>query len=87
LLPLRPDGATPSGTGKPYFRISRRIGRRERPQAEQARPYLGFFFNFLQDFQVKNVQGGEGKIVAKLTFVNGAAKWAIIDKDRAVLLW
>src|SRR5271165_5618933 len=43
LLPLRPDGATPSGTGKPYFRISRRIGRRERPQAEQARPYLGFF--------------------------------------------
>ena len=36
---------------------------------------------------VKNVQGGEGKIVAKLTFVNGAVKWAIIDKDRAVLLW
>ena len=35
---------------------------------------------------VKNVQGGEGKIVAKLTFVNGAVKWAVIDKDRAVLL-
>jgi hypothetical protein len=36
---------------------------------------------------VKNVQGGEGKIVAKLTFVNGAVKLAIVDKDRAVLLW
>jgi hypothetical protein len=36
---------------------------------------------------VKNVQGGEGKIVAKLTFVNDAVKWAFIDKDRAVLLW
>jgi hypothetical protein len=35
---------------------------------------------------VKNVQGGEGNIVAKLTFVNGAVKWAFIDKDRAVLL-
>ena len=35
---------------------------------------------------VKNVQGGQGKIVAKLTFANGAVKWAIIDKDRAVLL-
>ena len=40
---LRPDGAAPSGTGKPYFRIARRIGRRERPQAEQARPHLGLF--------------------------------------------
>jgi hypothetical protein len=29
---------------------------------------------------VKNVQGGEGKIVAKLTFVNGAVKLAIIDR-------
>jgi hypothetical protein len=36
---------------------------------------------------VKNVQGGEGKIVAKLTFVNGVAKWAFFEKDRAVLLW
>jgi hypothetical protein len=36
---------------------------------------------------VKNVQGGKGKIVAKLTFVNGAVKWAFFDKDRAVLLW
>jgi hypothetical protein len=36
---------------------------------------------------VKNVQGGEGKIVAKLTLVNGAIKWAFIDKDQAVLLW
>jgi hypothetical protein len=35
---------------------------------------------------VKNVQGGEGKIVAKLTFLNGAVKWAFFDKDRAVLL-
>ena len=35
----------------------------------------------------KNVQRGEGKLVAKLTFVNGAVKWAFIDKDRAVLLW
>ena len=36
---------------------------------------------------VKKVQKEEGKLVAKLTFVNGAVKWAIIDKDRAVLLW
>ena len=36
---------------------------------------------------VKDVQSGTGKIVAKLTFANGAVKWAIIDKDRAVLLW
>ena len=36
---------------------------------------------------VKNVQGGEGKIVAKLTFVNDVVKWAFIVKDRAVLLW
>jgi len=36
---------------------------------------------------VKNVQGGNGKIVAKLTFVNAAVKWAFIDRDRAVLLW
>jgi hypothetical protein len=35
---------------------------------------------------VKDVQSGTGKIVAKLTFVNGAVKWAIIEKDRAVLL-
>jgi len=35
----------------------------------------------------KNVQRGEGKLVAKLTFVNGAVKWAFIDKGRAVLLW
>jgi len=35
---------------------------------------------------VKDVQSGTGKIVAKLTFANGAVKWAIIDKDRAVLL-
>jgi hypothetical protein len=35
---------------------------------------------------VKNVQRGQGKTVAKLTFVNGAVKWAFIDKDRAVLL-
>ena len=36
---------------------------------------------------VKKVQKEEGKLVAKLTFVNGAVKWAFIDKDRAVLLW
>jgi hypothetical protein len=30
---------------------------------------------------VKNVQGGGGKIVAKLTFVNGAVKWAFIEKQ------
>jgi hypothetical protein len=36
---------------------------------------------------VKNVQREEGKLVAKLTFVNGAEKWAFIDKDRALLLW
>jgi hypothetical protein len=34
---------------------------------------------------VKNVQGGIGKIVANIPFVNGAVKWATIDKDRAVL--
>jgi hypothetical protein len=35
---------------------------------------------------VQPVQGGEGKLVAKLTFVNGAVKWAFIEKDWAVLL-
>ena len=35
---------------------------------------------------VKDIQPGTGKIVAKLTFVNGAVKWAFIDNDRAVLL-
>jgi hypothetical protein len=36
---------------------------------------------------VKNVQGGDGKIVAKITFTNGAVKWAFIDEDQAVLMW
>src|SRR5580704_13684095 len=44
LLPLRPDGATPSETEKPYFRIARRIGGRERLRAELAWPYLGLSF-------------------------------------------
>jgi DNA invertase Pin-like site-specific DNA recombinase len=48
---------------------------------------LTFGATILTAGPVKNVQGGEGKIVAKLTFVNGAVKLAIIDKDRAVLLW
>ena len=34
---------------------------------------------------VKHINGGEGKIISKLTFINGAVKWAFIDKDRAVL--
>jgi hypothetical protein len=48
---------------------------------------LTFGVTVLTAGPVKSVQGGEGKIVAKLTFVNGAVKWAFIDKDRAVLLW
>jgi len=28
----------------------------------------------------------KGKIVAQFTFTNGAVKWAMIKKDRAVLL-
>jgi len=28
----------------------------------------------------------KGKIVAHITFTNGAVKWAIIEKDHAVLL-
>jgi hypothetical protein len=35
---------------------------------------------------IANVRPGKGKIVAQITFTNGAVKWAIIDKDRAVLL-
>jgi hypothetical protein len=37
--------------------------------------------------EVGNVRSGKGKIVAQITFTNGAVKLAIIDKDRAVLLW
>lgn len=33
-----------------------------------------------------NVKPGKGKIVAKVTFTNGATKWAIIEGDKAVLL-
>src|SRR5271166_491736 len=36
--------------------------------------------------KVANVRSGKGKIVAQITFTNGAVKWAFIDKDRAVLL-
>ena len=36
--------------------------------------------------EVANVRPGKGKIVAQITFTNGAVKWAFIDKDRAVLL-
>ena len=35
---------------------------------------------------IANVKPGKGKIVAKVTFTNGAIKWAIIEGDRAVLL-
>jgi DNA invertase Pin-like site-specific DNA recombinase len=48
---------------------------------------LTFGVTVLTAGPVKSVQAGEGKIVAKLKFVNGAVKWAFIDKDRAVLLW
>jgi len=41
----------------------------------------------VKDNPIKGVEAGEGKIVARLKFVNGAVKWAFIDKDRAVLLW
>ena len=37
--------------------------------------------------EVANVRSGKGNIVAQITFTNGAVKWAIIEKDRAVLLW
>jgi hypothetical protein len=36
--------------------------------------------------EVANVRSGKGNIVAQITFTNGAVKWAIIYKDRAVLL-
>jgi DNA invertase Pin-like site-specific DNA recombinase len=35
---------------------------------------------------IANVKPGKGKIVAKVSFANGAIKWAIIEGDRAVLL-
>ena len=35
---------------------------------------------------IANVRPGKGKIVAQITFMNGAVKWAIIEKDHAVLL-
>jgi hypothetical protein len=41
----------------------------------------------VKDNPIKGLEAGEGKIVARLKFVNGAVKWAIIDKNRAVLLW
>jgi hypothetical protein len=41
----------------------------------------------VKDNPIKGLEAGEGKIVARLKFVNGAVKWAFIDKDRAVLLW
>jgi hypothetical protein len=47
---------------------------------------LTFGATVLTGGPVKNVQAGEGKIVAKLTFVNDAVKVAFIDKDRAVLM-
>jgi hypothetical protein len=36
--------------------------------------------------KIMGVRPGEGQIVARILFVNRATKWAIIDKDRAVLL-
>jgi hypothetical protein len=35
---------------------------------------------------IANVRPEKGKLVAKVTFTNGATKWAIIEEDRAVLL-
>jgi hypothetical protein len=35
---------------------------------------------------VKNIEAGEGRIVIKITFINGAQKWAFLDKERAVLM-
>jgi len=35
---------------------------------------------------IVNVRPGKGKIVAQITFTNGAVKWAVIEKDHAVLL-
>lgn len=35
---------------------------------------------------IANVKPGKGKILAKVTFTNGAIKWAIIEGGRAVLL-
>ena len=40
----------------------------------------------VKDNPIKGLEAGEGKIVARLKFVNGAVKWAFIDKDRPGLL-
>jgi len=35
---------------------------------------------------IANVRPGKRYLVAKVTFTNGATKWAIVEGDRAVLL-
>ena len=72
-----------------------RVGRSSKEDRLKLRLYLAqriqridltFNATVLTAGPVKDVQAGEGRTVAKLTFTNGAVKWAIIDKDRAVLL-
>ena len=73
-----------------------RVGRTSKENRLKLRLYLAqriqridltFNATVLTGGPVKDVQAGEGRTVAKLTFISGAVKWAIIDKDRAVLLW
>jgi hypothetical protein len=73
-----------------------RVGRTSKEDRLKLRLYLAqriqridltFNATVLTGGPVKDVQAGEGRTVAKLTFISGAVKWAIIDKDRAVLLW
>ena len=66
-----------------FSTLAQEQGDSERRQIESARRYA----TVLTGGSVKDVQGGEGKIIAKLTFINGAVKWAFINKDRAVLMW
>lgn len=72
-----------------------RVGRTSREDRLKLRLYLAqriqridltFNATVLTAGPVKDVQAGERRTVAKLTFISGAVKWAIIDKDRAVLL-
>jgi hypothetical protein len=66
--------------------LSANIRLREELRRRIERIDINFDATVLTTPGVKDVQSGTGKIVAKLTFVNGAVKWAFIDKDRAVLL-
>jgi hypothetical protein len=51
LLPLRPDGAMPSGTGKPYFELLGVLEVESGLEPSTRGLTSDCFFNFLQDFQ------------------------------------